>query len=60
VWPEYELEDIMRNVTCAIVTVTLRVYELIVVTTSEDPINRFTNPNLILVTETRDNNKKVF
>jgi hypothetical protein len=41
VWPKKELED----VTCAIVTVILRVYELIVVTTSEEPINRFTNPN---------------
>jgi hypothetical protein len=45
VWPEEELEDLVCDVTCAIVTVILRVEELIVVTTSEDPINRFTNPN---------------
>jgi hypothetical protein len=44
VWPD-ELEDIVCDVTCAIITVILRVYELIAVTTSEDPINRFTNPN---------------
>jgi hypothetical protein len=45
VWPEEELEDLVCDVTCAIVTVILRVYELIEVTTSEDPIKRFTNPN---------------
>jgi hypothetical protein len=41
--PEEELEDLVCDVTCAIVTI-LRVQELIVVT-SEDPINRFTNKN---------------
>jgi hypothetical protein len=45
VWPEEELEDLVCDVTCAIVAVFLRVQELIVVTTNEDPINRFTNPN---------------
>jgi hypothetical protein len=45
VWPEEELEDLVCDVTCAIVTVILRVQELIVVTTREDPINRFTDPN---------------
>jgi hypothetical protein len=44
VWPE-KLEDLMRDVTCAIVTVLMRVYELTVVTTSEDTINQFTKPN---------------
>jgi hypothetical protein len=44
VWPEEELEDLVCDVICATVTVILRVEELIVFTTSEDPINRFTNP----------------
>jgi hypothetical protein len=44
-WPEGELEDLVCDVTCAIVTGIWRVYELIVFTTSEDPISRFTNPN---------------
>jgi hypothetical protein len=37
--PEEELEGLLCDVTCAVVTVMLRVEELIVVTTSEDPIN---------------------
>jgi hypothetical protein len=45
VWPEEELEDSVCDVTCAVVTVILRVQELIVVTSTEDPINRFNNPN---------------
>jgi hypothetical protein len=45
VWPEEELEDIVCDVTCAIVTAILRVKELIALRTSEDLINRFTNPN---------------
>jgi hypothetical protein len=44
VWRE-ELEDLVCDVTWAIVTVILRVLELIVVTTSEEPINQFTSPN---------------
>jgi hypothetical protein len=39
VWPEEELEDLVCDVTCAVVTVILRVKEVIVVTTSEYPIN---------------------
>jgi hypothetical protein len=45
VWLEEELEGLVCDVTCAIVTLILRVQELIVVTSSEDSINRFTNPN---------------
>jgi hypothetical protein len=44
-WPEEELEDSVCDVTCAVVTAIFRVEELIVVTNSEDPINRFLNPN---------------
>jgi hypothetical protein len=44
VWPEEELEDLVCDVTCGAVTVILREQELIVVTTSEDTVNRFTNP----------------
>jgi hypothetical protein len=43
VWPEEESKYLVCDVTNAIVIVILRVYELIVVTNSEDPINRFTN-----------------
>jgi hypothetical protein len=45
VWPEEELQELVCHVTCAIVILILRVQELIVVTTTEDPVNRFTNPN---------------
>jgi hypothetical protein len=45
VWPEEELEGLLCDVTCAIVTEILRVKEQIVVTTSEDPINRFADRN---------------
>jgi hypothetical protein len=48
VWPE-ELEGLLCDVICAIVIVILGVKELIVVKTSEDPINLFTNPNPVLV-----------
>jgi hypothetical protein len=44
-WPEEELEALVRDVTCTVVTVILRVLELIVVTTSVDRINGFTNTN---------------
>jgi hypothetical protein len=39
------IRRLVCDVTCAVVTVILRVQELIVITTSEDPINRFSNPN---------------
>jgi hypothetical protein len=45
VWPKEELEGLTCDFTCAIVTVMLKVQKLIVVTTSEDPINRLTNLN---------------
>jgi hypothetical protein len=38
VWPEEEVEDLVCDVTRAIITVIL----IDVVTTSEDPISRFT------------------
>jgi hypothetical protein len=44
-WPEEELEGLVCGATDAAVTVIFRELELIVVTTSEDPINRSTNPN---------------
>jgi hypothetical protein len=44
-WLEEEVEDLVCDVTCAIVTLILRVSELIVVTNSEDLINRLTNRN---------------
>jgi hypothetical protein len=44
VWPE-ELENVVCDVTCVIIVVILRVYELIVLSTSEYPINLFTNPS---------------
>jgi hypothetical protein len=40
IWPEEELEDFVSDVTCG----NLESVRLIVVTTSEDLINRFTNP----------------
>jgi hypothetical protein len=43
-WPEEELEDLVCDVTCAIFTAILRVLKLILVTRSEDPVNRFINP----------------
>jgi hypothetical protein len=48
VWPEEELENLECDITCAIITVILSVKELIVFTSCEDPINRFTNPNVSL------------
>jgi hypothetical protein len=39
---------------CVIITVILKVLQLFVVTTSEDPLNRFTNPNPRR-SQTRDN-----
>jgi hypothetical protein len=44
-WPEEEIEDLLCDVTCVVVTVNLRVLEVIVVMTSKVPINLFTNPN---------------
>jgi hypothetical protein len=43
--PEEELDVLVCDVTCAVVTVILRVKELIVVMATEDPINPITNPN---------------
>jgi hypothetical protein len=42
------MEDLRRFNVCVIITVILKVLQLFVATTSEDPINRFTNPNPLL------------
>jgi hypothetical protein len=46
-------EDLVRDVAYAIVILILRVQVLI--TTSEDPVKRFTNPNHVLTPEKRKN-----